>query len=57
MPHCVGGERVVKNRDIWGDFQGVIGATGGGRVVKNREKWGDVVYGWSLTKYVYTMGV
>ena len=33
---------------IWGDFQGVIGATGGGRVVKNRENWGDVVYGWSL---------
>ena len=35
---------------IWGDFQGVIGATGGGRVVKNHENWGDVVYGWSLRK-------
>ena len=33
---------------IWGDFQGLTGATGGGRVVKNRGKWGDVVYGWSL---------
>ena len=22
---------------IWGDFQGLTGATGGGRVVKNRE--------------------
>ena len=43
-----GGGRGVQKLAIWGDFQGVIGATGGGRVVKNRENWGDVVYGWSL---------
>ena len=31
---------------VWGNFQGLTGATaGGGRVVKNRD---EVVYGWSL---------
>ena len=47
----MGEEGGVQKLAIWGDFQGVIGATGGGRVVKNRENWGDVVYGWSLNKY------
>ena len=33
---------------IWGDFEGLTGATGGGRVVKNRGKWGDVVCLWMV---------
>ena len=42
-----GGGRGVEKLAIWGNFQGVNGATGGGRVVKNCENWGHVIYEWS----------